>query len=102
LQLRLWLRAVTIAHPTRKRGYHIAALFLVEVYFRSKLWASRLKMVVLRVPALYIGDFASQVKIVSLLDALHLPTLFEGMSKFLELKLFLIVFYNSSVFIQKY
>jgi hypothetical protein len=82
------------------RRYRLDALFLTQVYFRFKFCPSVLEIVVLRVPARYIRDFALSMsvlhaKIVPLLDVHQLLILSAGTLTYSEPETYtLIIFYN--------
>jgi hypothetical protein len=83
------------------RRHHLDALF--QVYLGSKFCPSVLEIASLRVTARYIRDFAPQVNIVPLLDALQLLMLFAGTLTYSEPKMFsLIIFYNGPGIILKH
>jgi hypothetical protein len=88
-------------HIFHMRRHRFAALFLIQLYFRTKFCPSEFLLGPLE--TLLRSMSGSQVKIFPRLDGLQLLILFTGTLTYLKPKLFfLIVFHNGRYIILKY
>jgi hypothetical protein len=87
-------------YTLRKRKRLLGVLFLLQAYFGLEFYPSLLQTVGRQLSVLYIKEFVlfsvgPQVKIVPVLDAFRVLTLFSGTLTHLEAKLFFSVIFCS-------